>query len=61
MKKMSVLILFTFFVVSTLNTVAAQSEKNALVPLPSVDDFTKGEDGWAFGLGLGVEYETALR
>lgn len=30
-----------------------------LVPLPSVDDFSKGEDGWSFGLGFGVEYETA--
>lgn len=30
-----------------------------MVPLPSVDDFTRGNDGWGFGLGLGVEYETA--
>jgi outer membrane scaffolding protein for murein synthesis (MipA/OmpV family) len=30
-----------------------------MVPLPSINDFSKGEDGWAFGLGLGVEYETA--
>lgn len=37
----------------------AQTEKTALVPLPSVDDFTRGEDGWSFGLGLGVEYESA--
>lgn len=29
------------------------------MPLPSVDDFTRGEDGWGFGLGFGVEYETA--
>ncbi|ALO45092.1 MipA/OmpV family protein [Pseudohongiella spirulinae] len=47
-----------------INTVAfqpalAQEEGTALVPLPSLDDFTRGEDGWAFGLGLGVEYETA--
>jgi outer membrane scaffolding protein for murein synthesis (MipA/OmpV family) len=27
--------------------------------LPSVDDFSKGEDGWGFGLGFGVEYESA--
>ena len=40
-------------------TALAQDEKTALVPLPSVDDFTRGEDGWAFGLGLGVEYESA--
>ncbi|MFC6439045.1 MipA/OmpV family protein [Bowmanella sp. JS7-9] len=37
----------------------AQQESAALVPLPSLDDFSKGKDGWAFGLGLGVEYETA--
>lgn len=38
---------------------AAQSGKSSLVPLPSVEDFTKGSDGWAFGLGIGVEYESA--
>jgi MipA family protein len=37
----------------------AQDGKTALVPLPSVDDFTRGKDGWGFGLGLGVEYESA--
>jgi outer membrane protein len=37
----------------------AQGGNAALVPLPSVDDFTRGEDGWGFGLGLGVEYESA--
>ncbi|CAB0149745.1 hypothetical protein PSI9734_00326 [Pseudidiomarina piscicola] len=37
----------------------AQEEKTALVPLPSVDDFSRGDDGWSFGLGLGIEYETA--
>lgn len=37
----------------------AQDERTALVPLPSIDDFTRGEDGWSFGLGLGVEYESA--
>lgn len=40
-------------------TALAQDGKTALVPLPSVDDFTKGEDGWALGLGLSVEYEAA--
>jgi outer membrane scaffolding protein for murein synthesis (MipA/OmpV family) len=30
-----------------------------MVPLPSVVDFTRGEDGWGFGLGLSVEYESA--
>jgi outer membrane protein len=37
----------------------AQDGKAALVPLPSVDDFTRGKDGWGFGLGLSVEYESA--
>lgn len=37
----------------------AQDVKEALVPLPSVEDFSKGEDGWGFGLGLGIEYESA--
>ena len=40
-------------------TAVAQEGRSALVPLPSVDDFTRGNDGWAFGLGLGVEYESA--
>ena len=39
--------------------VMAHDQKAALVPLPSVDDFSRGEDGWGFGLGLGVEYESA--
>ncbi|MBZ9612447.1 MipA/OmpV family protein [Rheinheimera maricola] len=40
-------------------TALAQNDNAALVPLPSVDDFTKGNDGWAFALGAGIEYETA--
>ena len=40
-------------------TALAQDGKTALVPLPSVDDFTRGKDGWALGLGLGIEYESA--
>lgn len=44
---------------SFVQTALAQDEETALVPLPSLDDFTRGDDGWAFGLGLGVEYETA--
>lgn len=39
-------------------TAFAQDVKTALVPLPSVDDFTRGNDGWSFGVGLGVEYES---
>jgi len=41
------------------NAVMAQENNPVLVPLPSVDDFTKGENGWALGLGLGIEYESA--
>jgi outer membrane scaffolding protein for murein synthesis (MipA/OmpV family) len=37
----------------------AQDANTALVPLPSIDDFTKGNDGFSFGLGLGLEYESA--
>lgn len=37
----------------------ALDDDMALVPLPSLDDFTKGNDGWAFGLGIGLEYETS--
>jgi MipA family protein len=36
----------------------AAEGRTALVPLPSLDDFTNG-DGWGFGLGFGVEYESA--
>lgn len=42
-----------------LQTASAQDGRTALVPLPSVDDFTRGNDGWGFGLGLGIEYESA--
>ncbi|MCW8107745.1 MipA/OmpV family protein [Alteromonas ponticola] len=41
------------------NTALAQAGRTALVPLPSINDFTRGNDGWAVGLGLGVEYEAA--
>ena len=44
---------------SLSHSAIAQDGKTALVPLPSVEDFTRGEDGWALGLGLGVEYESA--
>ncbi|WP_322001739.1 MipA/OmpV family protein [Marinobacter alexandrii] len=42
-----------------MQTALAQDRKTALVPLPSIDDFTRGDDGWAFGLGLSIEYESA--
>lgn len=37
----------------------ARDGRAAWVPLPSVDDFTRGRDGWGVGLGLGVEYGSA--
>lgn len=39
--------------------VLAQEARTALVPLPSIDDFSRGKDGWSFALGAGIEYETA--
>lgn len=59
MKNFSVLALAVLINALCSHTALAQDGKTALVPLPSVDDFTKGEDGWAFALGLGVEYESA--
>ena len=59
MKKVTGLLLAVLIQATGLQTASAQEEKAALVPLPSLDDFTRGEDGWAFGLGLGVEYESA--
>jgi outer membrane scaffolding protein for murein synthesis (MipA/OmpV family) len=59
MKKVTGLLLAAFLQAFVLQTASAQDGKEALVPLPSVDDFTRGNDGWSFGLGLGVEYESA--
>ncbi|SNY49707.1 Outer membrane scaffolding protein for murein synthesis, MipA/OmpV family [Arsukibacterium tuosuense] len=59
MKKVTGLLLALSIHALCLPTVSAQEEQAALVPLPSLDDFTRGEDGWSFGLGLGVEYESA--
>jgi outer membrane scaffolding protein for murein synthesis (MipA/OmpV family) len=42
---------------ATLDTVEPAAAE-ALVPLPSVYDFTRGA-GWGVALGLGVEYESA--
>ncbi|NNE62845.1 MAG: MipA/OmpV family protein, partial [Gammaproteobacteria bacterium] len=59
MKNVSSLLLVMLLHGSFFHIAKAQDGKTALVPLPSVDDFTKGNDGWAFGLGLGVEYVSA--
>lgn len=59
MKRMTVVALLACMHICVFQSVLAQQTNTALVPLPSLDDFTKGNDGWAFGLGLGVEYETA--
>ena len=42
-----------------LPAASAQETRTALVPLPSIDDFSRGKDGWSFALGAGIEYETA--
>ena len=53
-------LLSAVFLYSLCFTPVFAKERDAtLVPLPSVEDFTNGNDGWAFGLGLGVEYESA--
>ncbi|NBB93568.1 MAG: MipA/OmpV family protein [Gammaproteobacteria bacterium] len=59
MKKLANVLLAVSLSPLFFQTALAQEERTALVPLPSIDDFTQGEDGWAFGLGLGVEYESA--
>lgn len=59
MKKVTGLLLVMFMHGFLFDTALAQDGKTALVPLPSVDDFTRGNDGWGFGLGLSVEYESA--
>lgn len=59
MKKFIGVVVAALLQVLLLETASAQDAKTALVPLPSVDDFTRGEDGFSFGLGLGVEYESA--
>ncbi len=59
MKKFAGLLLVMLINGLFFPTASAQEGKTALVPLPSLDDFTQGNDGWSFGLGLGVEYESA--
>ncbi|WP_414829329.1 MipA/OmpV family protein [Alteromonas sp. H39] len=59
MKKYSGLLLALMTCMSFPSSVFAQDDRAALVPLPSLDDFTRGEDGWGIGLGAGIEYESA--
>lgn len=59
MKKFTGLLIAAFAQALLFQTALAQDGKTALVPLPSIDDFTKGNDGFSFGLGLGLEYESA--
>jgi outer membrane scaffolding protein for murein synthesis (MipA/OmpV family) len=50
-------VLVVSIVLASLENVVDTPEK-ALVPLPSVFDFTRGR-GWGVAVGVGVEYETA--
>ena len=59
MKKCAALLLVGLIHALLSQVALAQQEKTALVPLPSLEDFSNGEDGWSVGLGLGVEYESA--
>lgn len=56
MKPTRLAMMFCIFVSASAN---AQNRETSLVPLPSVEDFTRGNNGWGAGLGLGVEYESA--
>ena len=59
MKNVTGLLLVMLMHGSFFHTAIAQDGKTAMVPLPSVNDFTRGDDGWGIGLGLSVEYEPA--
>mgnify|MGYP003401677588 CR=1 FL=1 len=59
MKRFTGLLLFILMHGLFVQAASAQDGKTALVPLPSVDDFSKGKDGWSFGLGVSIEYESA--
>lgn len=59
MKKLNCLLLIISIQSFFAPTALAQQKNTAMVPLPSVDDFSRGKDGWSVGLGLGGEYETA--
>jgi MipA family protein len=59
MNKLMGLLLGIFLLGAFHQAAAAEDDKAVLVPLPSIDDFTRGEEGWGVGLGFGVEYESA--
>jgi hypothetical protein len=59
MKKLTSLVLIFFTNALFMHSALAQDGKTALVPLPSIEDFTRGKNGWGFGIGLGIEYESA--
>lgn len=59
MKKLIVLCTALVMHSLLLPAASAQETRTALVPLPSIDDFSRGKDGWSFALGAGIEYETA--
>jgi MipA family protein len=59
MKKLTSLVLIFFINALFMHSALAQDGKTALVPLPSIEDFTRGKNGWGFGIGLGIEYESA--
>ncbi|PLW81886.1 MipA/OmpV family protein [Kineobactrum sediminis] len=58
MKKIVLQVATFLGALSCFGSSTAAETRTALVPLPSIDDFTNG-DGWGVGLGLSVEYETA--
>ncbi len=59
MKKITMALNSLLLLATFSQSAFAQDGNAALVPLPSVDDFSRGNDGWSLGLGFGVEYETA--
>ncbi len=58
MKKIALQIATFLGALSCFGSVNATETRTALVPLPSIADFTNG-DGWGVGIGLSVEYESA--
>lgn len=54
----TMLLLGAVTILNPVNSMAAEPEQIALVPLPSVFDFTNGQ-GWGAALGAGLEYESA--